>query len=160
MARPRTCQGRHACEARSYANKTTFDRRARHDHHESPRVPQAGRRIWRGEFVSLIGHSGCRKSTLLSLIAGLTDVISGSLTLEGDTIAKRGADRGMVFQHYSLLPWLSIYDNVAQAVEAVFRDHRPMKQAEQRARIERLLRAVRLWDHRLKKQGQVSDGQR
>ena len=116
--------------------------------------------IRRGEFVSLIGHSGCGKSTLLSLIAGLTHVTTGSLTLEGDAITKPGADRGMVFQHHSLLPWLSIYDNVAQAVEAVFRDHRPMKQAEQRARIERLLRAVRLWDHRLKKPGQVSGGQR
>jgi len=116
--------------------------------------------IRRGEFVSLIGHSGCGKSTLLSLIAGLTRITSGSLTLEGTTITKPGADRGMVFQHHSLLPWLSVYENIAEAVDAVFRDRRVLKRAERRTRIERLLRAVRLWEHRDKKPGQISGGQR
>lgn len=116
--------------------------------------------IRRGEFVSLIGHSGCGKSTLLSLIAGLTSVTTGTLMLEDVPITRPGADRGMVFQHHSLLPWLSVYENVAQAVAAVFRDRRPLKQATKSARIERLLRAVRIWDQRDKKPAQISGGQR
>jgi nitrate/nitrite transport system ATP-binding protein len=116
--------------------------------------------IKRGEFVSLIGHSGCGKSTLLDLVAGLTKPTTGTLTLEGEQISKPGADRGMVFQSHSLLPWLSVYDNVYQAVDSVFRDKRVMKQAEKTERIERILRVVRLWEHRDKKPGELSGGMR
>jgi nitrate ABC transporter ATP-binding subunit len=116
--------------------------------------------IRRGEFVSLIGHSGCGKSTLLDLIAGLTKPTSGTLTLEGEPITRPGADRGMVFQHHSLLPWLSVYDNVYQAVDSVFRDKRVVKQAEKTERIERILRVVGLWEHRQKKPGELSGGMR
>ncbi len=116
--------------------------------------------IQRGEFVSLIGHSGCGKSTLLNLIAGLSKPTAGTLTLEGDPITKPGADRGMVFQHHSLLPWLSVYDNVYEAVDSVFRDRRVIKQAEKAERIERILRVVGLWEHRRKKPGELSGGMR
>ncbi len=116
--------------------------------------------IERGEFVSLIGHSGCGKSTLLSLIAGLTKPTAGKLILEGEAITGPGADRGMVFQQHSLLPWLSVYDNVYEAVDSVFRDKRIMKQAEKTERIERILRVVGLWEHRQKKPGELSGGMR
>jgi ABC-type nitrate/sulfonate/bicarbonate transport system ATPase subunit len=64
------------------------------------------------DFITILGPSGCGKSTLLSLIAGLTKPTSGTLTLEGQPIAKPGADRGMVFQSYTLFPWLTVEQNV------------------------------------------------
>lgn len=69
------------------------------------------------EFVALIGHSGCGKSTLLKIVAGLERATSGLLTLEGKEIRKPGRDRMMIFQHYSLLPWLTVRENVRLAVD-------------------------------------------
>ena len=69
--------------------------------------------IHAGEFVSLIGHSGCGKSTLLSLIAGLELPSTGSIRLDGLEILKPSPDRAVVFQNYSLLPWLNVYQNVS-----------------------------------------------
>lgn len=71
------------------------------------------------EFVSLIGHSGCGKSTLLKIVAGLERATSGLVTLEGKEIRKPGCDRMMIFQHYSLLPWLTVRENVRLAVDEV-----------------------------------------
>jgi len=76
--------------------------------------------ISQGEFVSLIGHSGCGKSTLLNLIAGLTTPTTGALICDGREIAGPGPERAVVFQNHSLLPWLTCYDNIYLAVEAVF----------------------------------------
>ncbi|MEY3827782.1 MAG: hypothetical protein RLZZ148_2603, partial [Cyanobacteriota bacterium] len=64
------------------------------------------------EYVSIIGHSGCGKSTLLRIIAGLDKATSGSVRLDGKEIRKPGAERMMVFQNYSLLPWLTVEENV------------------------------------------------
>jgi nitrate ABC transporter ATP-binding subunit len=116
--------------------------------------------IGRGEFVSLIGHSGCGKSTLLNMIAGLTHPSAGELTLEGERITRPGADRGMVFQHHGLLPWLSVRDNVAVAVDSVRRDMRAATEADKAERVERVLRMVGLWEHRQKKPGMLSGGMR
>jgi len=77
--------------------------------------------IDKGEFVSIIGHSGCGKSTLLNLIGGLTQVTSGAILLEDMEVNAPGPDRAIVFQNHSLLPWLSVYDNVRMAVDKVFR---------------------------------------
>jgi nitrate/nitrite transport system ATP-binding protein len=74
----------------------------------------------RGEFVSLIGHSGCGKSTVLSMAAGLTEVSDGDIVLDGRVVATAGPDRGMVFQAPNLLPWLTARQNVALGVERVF----------------------------------------
>jgi nitrate/nitrite transport system ATP-binding protein len=76
--------------------------------------------IQQGEFVSIIGHSGCGKSTVLNLIAGLLTPSSGHLFCAGREIAKPGPERAVVFQNHSLLPWLTCYENVYLAVERVF----------------------------------------
>jgi nitrate/nitrite transport system ATP-binding protein len=76
--------------------------------------------IDRGEYVSIIGHSGCGKSTLLNLIAGLTQVSSGAVLLEDKEVNAPGPERAVVFQNHSLLPWLSVYDNVRLGVDKVF----------------------------------------
>ncbi|MDU0343583.1 ABC transporter ATP-binding protein [Bosea rubneri] len=76
--------------------------------------------IDKGEFVSIIGHSGCGKSTLLNIVAGLTSVSAGAVLLEGKEVNAPGPERAVVFQNHSLLPWLTVYDNVALAVNKVF----------------------------------------
>ncbi|MBD2091110.1 ATP-binding cassette domain-containing protein [Microcoleus sp. FACHB-1515] len=78
--------------------------------------------IAENEFISVIGHSGCGKSTLLKIVAGLEKATSGTVQLEGREIRKPGADRMMVFQHYSLLPWLTVRENVRLAVDEVLKD--------------------------------------
>ena len=76
--------------------------------------------IQQGEFVSIIGHSGCGKSTVLNLIAGLTQPTKGNLFCSGREISKPGPERAVVFQNHSLLPWLTCFENVYLAVERVF----------------------------------------
>ena len=84
--------------------------------------------IQENEFISVIGHSGCGKSTLLKIVAGLEKATSGLVTLEGKAIRKPGAERMMVFQHYSLLPWLTVRENIRLAVDEVLKDaSRPEK---------------------------------
>lgn len=78
--------------------------------------------IGANEYISLIGHSGCGKSTLLKIVAGLETATSGSVTLEGKEIRKPGAERMMVFQHYSLLPWLTVQENIRLAVDEVLKN--------------------------------------
>jgi nitrate/nitrite transport system ATP-binding protein len=73
------------------------------------------------EYISVIGHSGCGKSTLLKIIAGLEKASSGNVTLEGKLIRKPGAERMMVFQNYSLLPWLTVRENIRLAVDEVLK---------------------------------------
>ncbi|MBD1836116.1 ATP-binding cassette domain-containing protein [Cyanobacteria bacterium FACHB-472] len=73
------------------------------------------------EYISVIGHSGCGKSTLLKMVAGLEKATSGSVRLEGKEIRKPGAERMMVFQHYSLLPWLTVKENIRLAVDEVLK---------------------------------------
>jgi nitrate/nitrite transport system ATP-binding protein len=76
--------------------------------------------VAKGEYVSIIGHSGCGKSTLLNIVAGLTDATQGGVILEGRQVDSPGPDRAVVFQNHSLLPWLTVYDNVRLAVDKVF----------------------------------------
>lgn len=74
-----------------------------------------------GEFVSLIGHSGCGKSTVLNIVAGLYEATTGGVILDGREVNKPGPERAVVFQNHSLLPWLSTYENVELAVKQVFK---------------------------------------
>jgi nitrate/nitrite transport system ATP-binding protein len=76
--------------------------------------------IAKGEYVSIIGHSGCGKSTLLNIIAGLTTVTKGAVLLENQEVNSPGPERAVVFQNHSLLPWLTVYENVSLAVNKVF----------------------------------------
>jgi nitrate/nitrite transport system ATP-binding protein len=76
--------------------------------------------VEKGEFVSIIGHSGCGKSTLLNIVAGLTPATTGGVVLENREVDSPGPDRAVVFQNHSLLPWLTVYDNVRLAVDKVF----------------------------------------
>jgi nitrate/nitrite transport system ATP-binding protein len=76
--------------------------------------------VEKGEYVSIIGHSGCGKSTLLNIVAGLTPATMGGVILENREVNDPGPDRAVVFQNHSLLPWLTVYDNVKLAVDKVF----------------------------------------
>ncbi|MDB5485080.1 MAG: nitrate transporter, ATPase subunit [Tardiphaga sp.] len=76
--------------------------------------------IEKGEYVSIIGHSGCGKSTMLNIVAGLTTATIGGVLLEGREVNSPGPDRAVVFQNHSLLPWLTVYDNVRLGVDKVF----------------------------------------
>jgi nitrate ABC transporter ATP-binding subunit len=111
-----------------------------------------------GEFVAFIGHSGCGKSTVLNMVAGIYPPTTGQIRVGGRVVEGPGPDRAMVFQSYSLLPWLTVEDNVFQAVDAVFQDE--MLPRDKRARTERFLRMVNLWDHRTKRPAEISGGMR
>ena len=74
----------------------------------------------KGEFITLIGHSGCGKSTALTMAAGLNEITKGSIILDGKHVTNAGPDRAVVFQAPSLLPWLTAYENVALGVDGVY----------------------------------------
>jgi len=80
--------------------------------------------VQRGEFISLIGHSGCGKSTVLNIVAGLLQATSGGVILDGREVDAPGPERAVVFQNHSLLPWLTVYQNVDLAVDKIFRGSR------------------------------------
>jgi nitrate/nitrite transport system ATP-binding protein len=86
--------------------------------------------IRKGEFISLIGHSGCGKSTVLSMMAGLNDISDGGIVLDGHEIAGAGPDRGVVFQAPSLLPWLTARQNVALGVDRVYAHVAPQERRD------------------------------
>jgi len=78
-------------------------------------------KIDRGEFISLIGHSGCGKSTVLNIVAGLYQATEGSVILDNREVSAPSPDRAVVFQNHALLPWLTVYENVELAVRQVFK---------------------------------------
>lgn len=104
-------------------------------------VAEFSLKIRRGEFVCVIGHSGCGKSTVLSIVLGLTEATSGGVIVAGREIDGPGTDRGVVFQSASLLPWLTVRANVALAIEQL-----PVRRsaAERNALADRLLAEVGL----------------
>ncbi|MEG4998477.1 nitrate ABC transporter ATP-binding protein [Microcoleus sp. B4-D4] len=108
-----------------------------------------------GEFICLIGHSGCGKSTLLNMIAGFNGPTSGEVALEGSPITEPGPDRMVVFQNYSLLPWLTATENIHLGVESVYAD----KSAEEHnAIVKQNLELVGLTEAGNKRPGQLSGG--
>src|SRR2546427_772406 len=114
-------------------------------------------RIRKGEFVALIGHSGCGKSTVLSMLAGLNDMSGGGIILAGKELAGPGPDRGVVFQSPCLLPWLSAFDNVMLGVNQVFFT---APNYERRQIAEYYLAVVGLADSMQKRPGELSAGMR
>ncbi len=114
-------------------------------------------RIARGEFVTLIGHSGCGKSTVLSMVAGLTDVSAGSMILGSRETVEAGPDRGVVFQSPCLLPWLTAMENVMLGVNQVYFT---ASKAERRQLAEYYLNVVGLGPAMNKRPAELSQGMR
>ena len=113
-------------------------------------------RIKKGEFVSLIGHSGCGKSTVLNILAGLLQATEGGVALDGKEVNEPGPDRAVVFQNHSLLPWLTAFENVQLAVRQVFRDS--MSKAEMRDWIQQNLKLVHMEHAMHKRPDELSGG--
>lgn len=113
--------------------------------------------IAEGEFVAIVGYSGAGKTTLMSLIAGLQRPDEGSVTLRGETVTEPSPDRAIVFQNYSLLPWLSVYENIALAVDEVFSSWPAEKRREH---VEKYIAMVNLTPARDKKPKELSGGMR
>jgi nitrate/nitrite transport system ATP-binding protein len=112
-------------------------------------------KVKQGEFVSLIGHSGCGKSTLLNIVAGLEQATVGGVILEGKQVTKPGPDRMVVFQNYSLLPWLTVRQNIALAVNKV---HKHLSRLERRDLVEKQIDLVGLRAAADKKPKHLSGG--
>jgi nitrate/nitrite transport system ATP-binding protein len=110
-----------------------------------------------GEFVAIVGYSGSGKTTLVSLVAGLITPDAGSVSVLGKPVKGPGRDRGVVFQNYSLLPWLSAFENVLLAVEQAFPEKSP---DERRTRVDKYLELVGLGAAKAKRSGQLSGGMR
>jgi nitrate/nitrite transport system ATP-binding protein len=113
--------------------------------------------VAQGEFVAIVGYSGSGKTTLVSLLAGLLMPDSGSVNVAGKPVRGPGPDRGVVFQNYSLLPWLTVFENIHLAVEQVFSSE---SDAQRRARTERYVTLVNLTHAKDRKPGQLSGGMR
>ncbi len=113
--------------------------------------------IERGEFVAIVGYSGSGKTTLISLVAGLQKPDTGTVRLNDLDIVAPGPDRGVVFQNYSLLPWLTVYENIFLAVEQVFPNYAPEKK---RQHVEKYIAMVNLTPARDKLPRQLSGGMR
>ena len=111
--------------------------------------------VEKGEFVAIVGYSGAGKTTLISLMAGLIQADSGSLTLNDLEITAPGPDRGIVFQNYSLLPWLTVYENIFLAVDQVFPNWAPAKKQQH---TEKYIAMVSLTPARDKRPSELSGG--
>jgi nitrate/nitrite transport system ATP-binding protein len=109
------------------------------------------------EFVCIVGRSGAGKTTLISLIAGLIEPDEGEILLEGSHIHGPGPERGIVFQNYSLLPWMTVFENIYLAVDAVAPE---LPNAEKRARAEHYIQLVNLSNAVAKRPRELSGGMR
>lgn len=113
-------------------------------------------KINKGEFVSLIGHSGCGKSTVLNIVAGLYQATQGGVILKGKEVREPGPERAVVFQNHSLLPWLTAYENVQLAVDQVF--GKTKSKAEKKEWIEHNLTLVHMEHAMHKRPDEISGG--
>jgi nitrate/nitrite transport system ATP-binding protein len=113
-------------------------------------------RVPPGEYVSIIGHSGCGKSTLLNLVAGLLKVSTGAVLLDNREVNAPGPERAVVFQNHSLLPWLTVRENVALAVDKVFRGRKSF--AERRDWVAHNLALVHMTHAADKRPNEISGG--
>jgi nitrate/nitrite transport system ATP-binding protein len=114
-------------------------------------------RIRQGEFVAIVGYSGAGKSTLISLLAGLTTPDAGDIALNGKPVAGPGPDRGVIFQNYSLLPWLDVTDNIRLAVDQVFPR---WNESQKRSHVEKYIAMVNLTHARHRTPRELSGGMR
>jgi nitrate/nitrite transport system ATP-binding protein len=114
-------------------------------------------RVEKGEFVAIVGYSGSGKTTLVSLLAGLIAPDTGAVTMNGRPITGPGPDRGVVFQNYSLLPWMTVFENVYLAVDQVFASWSP---AQKREHTDQHIAMVNLTHARDRRPAQLSGGMR
>ena len=113
-------------------------------------------KIKKGEYISLIGHSGCGKSTVLNIVAGLYQATKGGVLLDGKEVNEPGPERAVVFQNHSLLPWLTAYENVELAVKQVFKGKK--SKAEMKDWIEHNLSLVHMTHAMHKRPEEISGG--
>ncbi|MCY0966548.1 ABC transporter ATP-binding protein [Parathalassolituus penaei] len=113
-------------------------------------------KIKKGEYISLIGHSGCGKSTVLNIVAGLLQATEGGVVLNGKEVREPGPERAVVFQNHSLLPWLTAYENVELAVKTVFKGKKT--KAEMKEWIEHNLELVHMTHAMHKRPDEISGG--
>lgn len=113
-------------------------------------------KIQKGEYISLIGHSGCGKSTVLNIVAGLLQATEGGAVLNGKEVNEPGPERAVVFQNHSLLPWLTAYENVELAVQQVFSGKK--NKAEMKSWIEHNLELVHMSHAMHKRPDEISGG--
>jgi nitrate ABC transporter ATP-binding subunit len=111
--------------------------------------------VKKGEIVSLIGHSGCGKSTLMATISGMVAPTEGEVLANMQKVTGPGPDRGIVFQNYSLLPWMTVYRNIFEAVDSALKNKPASVKKEL---VEKNLKMVNLWEHKDKLPGQLSGG--
>ena len=128
--------------------------------YETPRGPAVivedfSLNIAKGEFIALLGHSGCGKSTVLSMVAGLNSITNGGVVIAGQEIRGPGPDRGVVFQSPCLLPWMSAFDNVMLGVERVFPT---ASKRDRNATVEYYMELVGLGESMHKMPGELSLG--
>ncbi len=113
-------------------------------------------KVDKGEFISLIGHSGCGKSTVLNILAGLYQATEGGVILEGKEVNSPSPDRAVVFQNHALLPWLTVYENVELGVKQVFKGKK--SKAEMVEWIDHNLELVHITHARHKRPHEISGG--
>ena len=118
-------------------------------------VKEIDLQVKKGEIVSLIGHSGCGKSTLMGTISGMVQPSSGEVMANGQKVFGPGPDRGIVFQNYSLLPWLTVFENIYIAVDSAIKNKTA---SEKKELVIANLKMVNLWEHKDKYPGQLSGG--
>ena len=124
---------------------------------DSPVLQNLNLSVEKGEFVAIVGFSGAGKTTLINLISGLLKPDSGTVTLNDLEIVSPGPDRGVVFQNYSLLPWLNVHENILLAVDQVFPNWTPVKKERH---VEKYIAMVNLTEARNKKPSELSGGMR
>lgn len=118
-------------------------------------VKEIDLQVKKGEIISLIGHSGCGKSTLMGTISGMVKPTCGEVMANGVKVTGPGPDRGIVFQNYSLLPWLTVFENIYIAVDSAIKNK---SAGEKKELVVANLKMVNLWEHKDKHPGQLSGG--
>ena len=113
-------------------------------------------KVEKGEFISLIGHSGCGKSTVLNILAGLYQATEGGVILDGKEVNAPSPDRAVVFQNHALLPWLTVYENVELGVKQVFKGQKT--KAEMIEWIDHNLELVHITHAKHKRPHEISGG--